>query len=224
MDFKQSKDFPNYEVSKCGKVRDIKRNKIKSIHSNNTGNKYVSLRTNGTNKNIAINRLIYSVHNDIPYYELPTLKYKDNDNNNNHLDNIIPFFDYTPTFKKCLRHDNRGVFTLYIKGDYYYGFKTLDEAREAYKMHLYYKDKGFEHSLINDIIKKEIRGVVPTTLIKEHKGNFNVYLNIEGDILLFNGFNNMDDAFRFYVHASLHKDLFKGDKREFLEELNIKNM
>jgi hypothetical protein len=85
------KDIPNYEglyqVSNLGNVRNVKRNKIKSININNRGYKLVWLNKNNKGTNALVHRLVAQAF--IPNINnLPQVNHKDENKLNNKVENL----------------------------------------------------------------------------------------------------------------------------------------
>ena len=85
--FKPVPGFPNYEVSKDGQVRNIKRNTFKKPSYTYFGYLYVVLWHKGKQTKKYLHRLIYEAWVG-PIPEGMEIHHKDNISDNNHLDNL----------------------------------------------------------------------------------------------------------------------------------------
>lgn len=80
-------DYPNYQVSNLGNVRNIKTGRILSSGINNSGYINVSLCKNGEAKNYMVHRLVASAFIPNPK-NLPEINHKDHNRQNNCVDNL----------------------------------------------------------------------------------------------------------------------------------------
>lgn len=85
--WKEIKDFPDYEISNLGHVRNKKNNKIKLTPINSVGYKHVSLMKDGKQYVVKIHRLIAIAF--IPNLENKScINHIDGDKTNNSIDNL----------------------------------------------------------------------------------------------------------------------------------------
>jgi hypothetical protein len=83
------KDFPNYEVSNYGEVKNIKKGNILKNRITEKGYCSVILYNGSINKSFRVHRLILSVFDDVSYSEhCLECNHKDEDKLNNRIDNL----------------------------------------------------------------------------------------------------------------------------------------
>ena len=86
-EWRQSEEFPNYEISDEGKVRNQKTGRVLKASISEKGYARVSLAENGKTYTRNIHRLVADVY--VPGYEEGMgVVHKDNDPSNNHADNL----------------------------------------------------------------------------------------------------------------------------------------
>lgn len=85
--WKQINDFPNYEISNLGNVRNKKSGRILKNKLNNYGYHYITLSKNNNQKHFRIHRLIalHFIENPNNY---PTVDHIDRNKLNNNLNNL----------------------------------------------------------------------------------------------------------------------------------------
>lgn len=85
--FKPIKDFPNYQISNLGNVKNIKRNKLLISYPKATGYMVTRLSNNNISKEKKIHRLVAQAFIDNPK-NLEFVNHKDEIKNNNHFNNL----------------------------------------------------------------------------------------------------------------------------------------
>jgi hypothetical protein len=85
-DFLTVKDFPNYAITKCGKVWSKNYNKFMTIQVKNGYGK-VNLRANGTTKQKFVHRLVALAYLSNTYNK-KEVNHKDGNKLNNHVNNL----------------------------------------------------------------------------------------------------------------------------------------
>lgn len=86
-EWKQSEEFPSYDISDEGKVRNRKTGRILKTNISEKGYERVSLSENGVSKTRSIHTLVAETY--IPDYEVGMgVIHKDNNPLNNHADNL----------------------------------------------------------------------------------------------------------------------------------------
>jgi len=88
MEFKRINDFPNYSISKCGKVFSHNINDYMKLRINKSGYYSVKLRNPTGHINKTIHRLVMLNFNYIEGCENLYVNHKDGDKFNNNLDNL----------------------------------------------------------------------------------------------------------------------------------------
>lgn len=86
--YKQIKDFPMYEASNMGNIRNIKTKRVLSPYVSNTGYKIVCLRKNGKNYTNTIHRLVLKTFQPIENDKKYDVNHIDWDKTNNKLENL----------------------------------------------------------------------------------------------------------------------------------------
>ena len=82
--WKTIKDFPNYEVSNFGNVKNSIKNKLMTISVRKNGYCVVKLSNNGISKECKVHRLVAIAFIDNPT-NLPYINHKDENKTNNHF-------------------------------------------------------------------------------------------------------------------------------------------
>lgn len=81
-------EFPAYEISDTGEIRNKKTNRIIKPSTSRTGYKTATLSNNGCIKCIPVHRLVLETFNPISNMSDYTVNHKDFDNSNNNLSNL----------------------------------------------------------------------------------------------------------------------------------------
>ena len=86
-EWREVKEYINYEVNQFGEIRHKKRKKILKPRSNNGGYQYVNFKINGKNTNFAVHRIVANafIPNPNGYTEV---NHKDYDKTNNCVKNL----------------------------------------------------------------------------------------------------------------------------------------
>mgnify|MGYP001625076177 CR=1 FL=1 len=86
-EWREVKEYSNYEVNQLGEIRHKKRQKILKPRSNNGGYQYVNFKINGKNTNFAVHRIVANafIPNPNGYTEV---NHKDYNKKNNCVDNL----------------------------------------------------------------------------------------------------------------------------------------
>lgn len=86
-EWREVKEYINYEVNQFGEIRHKKRKKILKPRSNNGGYQYVNFKINGKNTNFAVHRIVANafIPNPNGYTEV---NHKDYDKTNNYVNNL----------------------------------------------------------------------------------------------------------------------------------------
>ena len=86
-EWREVKEYANYEVNQFGEIRHKKRKKILKPRSNNGGYQYVNFKINGKNTNFAVHRIVANafIPNPNGYTEV---NHKDYDKTNNYVNNL----------------------------------------------------------------------------------------------------------------------------------------
>ena len=87
LEWREVKEYSNYEVNQFGEIRHKTRKKILKPRSNNGGYQYVNFKINGKNINFAVHRIVANafIPNPNGYTEI---NHKDYDRTNNCVDNL----------------------------------------------------------------------------------------------------------------------------------------
>lgn len=85
--WKTIENFPNYEVSNFGNVRNSSKNKLMTISIRKNGYCVVKLSFNGISKECKVYRLVAKAFVDNPN-NLPYVNHKDENKTNNHVSNL----------------------------------------------------------------------------------------------------------------------------------------
>ena len=85
--WKTIEDFPNYEVSNFGNVRNSSKNKLMTVSLRKNGYCVVKLSFNGISKECRVHRLVAKTFIDNPN-NLPHVNHKDEDKTNNNVWNL----------------------------------------------------------------------------------------------------------------------------------------
>ena len=81
------REFPAYEVSDKGKIRNAKTGRILKTYINEKGYETVTLRRNGRQQNIKVHRIVADAFCE-QYYEGLDVTHVDQDRSNNEADNL----------------------------------------------------------------------------------------------------------------------------------------
>ena len=86
-EWREVKEYSNYEVNQLGEIRHKKRQKILKPRDNNGGYQYVNFKINGKNTNFAVHRIVANafIPNPNGYTEV---NHKDYNKKNNCVDNL----------------------------------------------------------------------------------------------------------------------------------------
>ena len=87
LEWREVKEYSNYEVNQFGEIRHKTRRKVLKPRSNNGGYQYVNFKINGKNTNFAVHRIVANafIPNPKGYTEI---NHKDYDRTNNCVDNL----------------------------------------------------------------------------------------------------------------------------------------
>lgn len=87
LEWREVKEYSNYEVNQFGEIRHKTRKKVLKPRSNNGGYQYVNFKINGKNINFAVHRIVANafIPNPKGYTEI---NHKDHDRTNNCVDNL----------------------------------------------------------------------------------------------------------------------------------------
>ena len=85
--WKPLKDYPQYEISEEGFVRNNK-NQLMQWHDNGKGYKYVRLRKKNKTKNCLVHRLVMFTFSEQTNYLYTDINHKDGNKSNNHVSNL----------------------------------------------------------------------------------------------------------------------------------------
>jgi len=86
--WKQIKDYPNYEASDLGRIRNKKTKRIISAHIQNSGYTTVCLSNKGITKTLCVHRLVLTAFEPKDNANKLDVHHKDYDKTNNRLDNL----------------------------------------------------------------------------------------------------------------------------------------
>jgi len=149
MEWKSIENYPNYEISNCGLVMNIRGNILKP-HLDHRGYERLALCKNGKLKNFRIHRLVADAFISNPENK-PEVDHIDRYKTNNHASNlrwVTRSENNQNTGVSCnnklniknISYDksqNRYIFQKTIRGETIHkNFKTLDEAIEFKKQYL----------------------------------------------------------------------------------------
>lgn len=85
--WKKESGFTRYEVSNCGRIRNIHTKQEKAVRYTKTGYGITDLKENGKKKTCYVHRLVAEAFIDNPY-NLPCINHKDENKRNNHAENL----------------------------------------------------------------------------------------------------------------------------------------
>lgn len=132
MEWREVKEYSNYEVNQFGQIRHKKRKQILKPRSNKGGYQYVNFKISGKNTNFAVHRIVANafIPNPNGYTEV---NHKDYDRNNNCVDNLEWVTSSQNKAHAYLKQENkqsRGkAVEQYSKdGEYLKTFKSISEA------------------------------------------------------------------------------------------------
>ena len=86
-EWREVKEYSNYEVNQLGEIRHKKRQKILKPRSNNGGYQYVNFKINGKNTNFAVHRIVANAFIPNPN-GCTEVNHKDYNKKNNCVDNL----------------------------------------------------------------------------------------------------------------------------------------
>lgn len=86
--WKQIKDYPNYEISTKGRVRSISRDIILKSFISNSGYEFITLCNEGKCKKYSIHRLVCSNFREKEHEELNSVDHIDGNKHNNNVNNL----------------------------------------------------------------------------------------------------------------------------------------
>ena len=112
--WKQIQGFPNYKISTCGQVCNVKTNRILKLSKNNKGYNYVDLRDNNQRK-------CYKIHRLVALHFLPNInndKFIDHKNGNRD-DNTISNLRFCSNQENCHNTSLSKVNTSGVKGVFF---------------------------------------------------------------------------------------------------------
>lgn len=149
-EYRTIEEFPNYEVSNLGNVRNKRTNKILKGNDNGKGYPKVSLYNNGLMKSYKIQRLVANSFIPNPL-NLSDIRHLDGDKTNNNVDNLkwsnhLDAVFFSRDYKQILQFDLKGNF-----------IKEWDNVREIqnntkFKINYIYKCCRKEIHSINNYI------------------------------------------------------------------------
>lgn len=131
-EWREVKEYTNYEVNQFGGIRHKKRKKFLKPRSNNGGYQYVNFKINGKNTNFAVHRIVANafIPNPNGYTEI---NHKDYDKTNNCIDNlewVLSSYNKQHAFLKQENRKSRGkAVSQYTKEGIF--IKTFDTITEA---------------------------------------------------------------------------------------------
>lgn len=133
--WKTIENFPNYEVSNFGNVRNSIKNKLMTISVRKNGYCVVKLSNNGISKECKVHRLVAIAFIDNPT-NLPYINHKDENKTNNHVSNL-EWCDslYNNTYgTRCQRQANKinkPIKQCDMQGNVIKEFNSINEAAET---------------------------------------------------------------------------------------------
>ena len=132
MEWREVKEYSNYEVNQFGQIRHKKRKQILKPRSNKGGYQYVNFKINGKNTNFAVHRIVANafIPNPNGYTEV---NHKDYDRNNNCVDNlewVTSSQNKTHAYLKQENKQSRGKAVEQYSKDGIY-LKTFESVSEA---------------------------------------------------------------------------------------------
>ena len=133
-EWREVKEYSNYEVNQLGEIRHKKRQKILKPRDNNGGYQYVNFKINGKNTNFAVHRIVANafIPNPNGYTEV---NHKDYNKKNNCVDNLEWVSSSQNKQHSYLKQENkksRGkAVNQYTKEGIF--LKTFDSVSEAAK-------------------------------------------------------------------------------------------
>lgn len=86
--WKQIKDFPKYEVSDLGNVRNFKTKRVLRPYISNTGYKMVCLRKDNKQRTVTLHRLVLKTFDPLEDDSIYLVNHKDWNKTNNKLENL----------------------------------------------------------------------------------------------------------------------------------------
>lgn len=148
--WKTIEDFPNYEVSNLGEVRNVKTGKILKPGYNQDGYAIVQLANDGIVKMKRIHRLVLTAFNPIENYNNFEVNHKDRNRRNNNLENL-EWVTNQQNIQYRDKSDNPNRRTSKVKVEYLNGeikiFNSMTDCAKFYNVH---------QTTIRDYIKSEL--------------------------------------------------------------------
>ena len=133
-EWREVKEYSNYEVNQLGEIRHKKRQKILKPRDNNGGYQYVNFKINGKNTNFAVHRIVANafIPNPNGYTEV---NHKDYNKKNNCVDNLEWVSSSQNKQHSYLKQENKKTrgkaVNQYTKEGIF--LKTFDSVSEAAK-------------------------------------------------------------------------------------------
>ena len=131
-EWREVKEYTNYEVNWFGEIRHKKRKHILKPRSNNGGYQYVNFKINGKNTNFAVHRIVANafIPNPNGYTEV---NHKDYDKTNNCVENLEWVSSSQNSKHSYLKQENHTARGKKVKqyskdGDFIKTFETVSEA------------------------------------------------------------------------------------------------
>lgn len=131
-EWREVKEYANYEVNQFGEIRHKKRKKVLKPRSNSGGYQYVNFKINGKNINFAVHRIVANafIPNPNGYTEV---NHKDYDRTNNCVENLEWFSSSQNKQHAFLKKENRQcrgkAVNQYTKDGIY--IKTFNSVTDA---------------------------------------------------------------------------------------------
>ena len=132
--WKTIKDFPNYEISNFGNVKNSIKNKLMTRSIRKNGYCVVKLSNNGISKECKVHRLVAIAFIDNPI-NLPYINHKDENKTNNHVSNL-EWCDslYNNTYgtrrQRQANKINKPIKQCDMQGNVIREFNSINEAAE----------------------------------------------------------------------------------------------
>lgn len=136
--WKGIKNFPNYEISNLGNVRNIKKDKLMTTSIRKNGYCTVKLSYNGISKECKLHRLVAEAFVSNPNH-LPFVNHKDENKENNIYTNL-EWCDslYNNTYgTRCIRQANkikRKIKQCDMQGNVIRFFNSINEAAKKFNI------------------------------------------------------------------------------------------
>ena len=128
MEWRVIEEFPNYEVSDCGQVRNKKTGHILKQPINPYGYYYLNLCKNGKPQTFRVHRLVAEAFIPNPN-NLPLINHKDENKLNNNVDNL-EWCDYlyNNTYGEGFKSRCHKIEQYDLNGNYLASYNSLSEA------------------------------------------------------------------------------------------------